>query len=67
VCDEYQAFATSGENEPSGDEKFFSLRASAVHPDRRDAEHQLAPIHAAGRVVADAAARAQNEDLPRAL
>src|SRR5206468_753012 len=25
VCDEYQAFATTGENEPSGDEKFFSL------------------------------------------
>jgi hypothetical protein len=25
VCDEYQAFATTGENEPSCDEKFFSL------------------------------------------
>ncbi len=29
VCDEYQAFATSGENEPSGDEKFFSLARQA--------------------------------------
>jgi hypothetical protein len=28
LCDEYQAFATSGENEPSGDEKFFSLARS---------------------------------------
>jgi hypothetical protein len=28
-CDEYQAFATSGENEPSGDEKFFSLARQA--------------------------------------
>jgi hypothetical protein len=25
VCDEYQSFATVGENEPTGDEKFFSL------------------------------------------
>src|SRR5258705_4105291 len=29
VCDEYQAFATAGENEPSGDEKFFSLARQA--------------------------------------
>lgn len=29
ICDEYQAFATSGENEPSGDEKFFSLARQA--------------------------------------
>jgi hypothetical protein len=25
MCDEYQHFATAGENEPTGDEKFFSL------------------------------------------
>jgi type IV secretory pathway TraG/TraD family ATPase VirD4 len=25
ICDEFQSFATTGENEPSGDEKFFSL------------------------------------------
>jgi hypothetical protein len=29
VCDEYQAFATTGENEPSGDEKFFSMARQA--------------------------------------
>ena len=29
VCDEYQAFATTGENEPSGDEKFFGLARQA--------------------------------------
>jgi type IV secretory system conjugative DNA transfer VirD4/TraG family protein len=29
VCDEYQAFATTGENEPSGDEKFFFLARQA--------------------------------------
>jgi len=29
LCDEYQAFATTGENEPSGDEKFFSLERQA--------------------------------------
>ncbi|MEO8256845.1 MAG: hypothetical protein ABI868_05805 [Acidobacteriota bacterium] len=43
VCDEYQSFATTGENEPSGDEKFpFPGPAGALHPDRRHAEHQLA-------------------------
>jgi hypothetical protein len=25
LCDEYQSFATVGENDPSGDEKFFAL------------------------------------------
>ncbi len=29
LCDEYQAFATTGEQEPSGDEKFFSLARQA--------------------------------------
>jgi hypothetical protein len=29
LCDEYQAFATTGENEPSGDDKFFSLARQA--------------------------------------
>jgi hypothetical protein len=29
LCDEYQAFATTGENEPSGDEKLFSLARQA--------------------------------------
>src|SRR3974377_2387386 len=29
LCDEYQHFATVGENEPKGDEKFFSLSRQA--------------------------------------
>ena len=29
ICDEYQHFATLGENEPTGDEKFFSLSRQA--------------------------------------
>jgi TraM recognition site of TraD and TraG len=29
ICDEYQQFATVGENEPSGDEKFFTLSRQA--------------------------------------
>ena len=29
ICYEYQAFATTGENEPSGDEEFFSLARQA--------------------------------------
>jgi TraM recognition site of TraD and TraG len=29
ICDEYQHFATAGENEPNGDEKFFALSRQA--------------------------------------
>jgi hypothetical protein len=29
VCDEYHSFATTGENDPSGDEKFFALSRQA--------------------------------------
>ena len=29
LCDEYQGFATAGENDPSGDEKFFALSRQA--------------------------------------
>jgi hypothetical protein len=29
LCDEYQSFATAGENDPSGDEKFFALSRQA--------------------------------------
>jgi hypothetical protein len=29
LCDEYQGFATVGENDPSGDEKFFSMSRQA--------------------------------------
>jgi hypothetical protein len=29
MCDEYHAFATAGENDPSGDEKFFALSRQA--------------------------------------
>jgi hypothetical protein len=29
MCDEYQGFATVGENDPSGDEKFFSMSRQA--------------------------------------
>jgi hypothetical protein len=29
LCDEYQTFATVGENDPNGDEKFFSLSRQA--------------------------------------
>src|SRR6202040_2507643 len=29
LCDEYQSFATTGENDPSGDEKFFALSRQA--------------------------------------
>ena len=29
LCDEYHSFATVGENDPSGDEKFFALSRQA--------------------------------------
>ena len=29
LCDEYQSFATAGENDPTGDEKFFALSRQA--------------------------------------
>ena len=38
LCDEYQGFATVGESDPSGDEKFFALsRQAKCISDRRDA------------------------------
>jgi hypothetical protein len=30
LCDEYHSFATAGENDPSGDEKFFALSRQAL-------------------------------------
>ena len=34
ICDEYQAFASVGEDDPTGDEKSFALNAAMpVHPD----------------------------------
>ena len=58
LCDEYQHFATVGESDPTGDEKFFSLVAPAqVHPDHRHPEHQLAQISAPRRELADASHR----------
>ena len=29
LCDEYQSFATTGEGDPTGDEKFFALSRQA--------------------------------------
>ena len=53
MCDEYQHFATVGESEPSGDEKFFSLLPpTQVHSHRRDAKHQLIEVRAARRNLA---------------
>jgi len=31
LCDEYQSFATVGESDPTGGEKFFALSTSQVH------------------------------------
>ena len=43
ICDEYQAFASVGEDDPSGDEKSFALtRAMPRHSDCRHAVYFLA-------------------------
>ncbi|MEO7272984.1 MAG: hypothetical protein ABIX28_09580 [Vicinamibacterales bacterium] len=63
VCDEYQAFATTGENEPSGDEKFFSLaRQARCNSGTRDPEHQLASFN---RSPASRGARCSRRSEPR--
>ena len=47
ICDEYQSFASVGEDDPTGDEKSFALNAAMpVHPDCCDPIHILI----AGRV-----------------
>ena len=65
---ETQAFATVGENDPTGDEKFFSIvEAGEVCADRCHAEHQLASVHAFGGKLANFAADVPDEDLPRGV
>jgi len=44
ICDEYQHFATVGENEPTGDESSSAFTSGEVHSDHRHAEHQLAEV-----------------------
>ena len=66
ICDEYQAFASVGEDDPSGDEKSFALtRQCRCHPDCRHTIYFLV----AGRVgklgsVALAVADAPHSHLP---
>ena len=45
LCDEYQSFATVGESDPTGDEKFFAL---SRHTDCRHKVHQLLALDLAG-------------------
>ena len=65
ICDEYQHSPRSGENDPGGDERFFSLSRQARlvarvgHP-----VDQLAALGAAGGVVEDAAADVSDAHLP---
>jgi hypothetical protein len=55
LCDEYQSFATVGESDPTGDEKFFGLSRQAT---------QSTLARPAGRVVAHSVADVPNKDLP---
>ena len=67
VCDEYHAFATVGETDPTGDERTFALsRQARLDSDRRHAEHQLAAVGAARRrELAHAAAVLPHQGVPR--
>ena len=66
VCDEYQAFATTGDNEASGAEKFFSLaRQARCIP--LVATQSISSLHSALTGESwrtDAVARAAHKDLP---
>ena len=45
ICDEYQSFASVGEDDPTGDEKSFALNAAMpVHPDCCDPIHILIAV-----------------------
>ena len=64
ICDEYQAFASVGEDDPSGDEKAFALtRQCRVIPIVATAIHQLASLRARQlRGMANAPANAPHPD-----
>ena len=63
--DEYQAFASVGEDDPSGDEKAFALtRQWPGDPHRRHAIHQLTSLRSRQRRgVADVASNAPHPDI----
>ena len=66
ICDEYQAFASVGEDDPSGDEKSFALtRQCRCIPDRRHTIHIIAAIRL-GELgsLAHPAANAAHPDIP---
>ena len=64
ICDEYQAFASVGEDDPSGDEKGLCPHPAVPRdPHRRHPIDQLAPVRARQlRGVADALANASHPD-----
>ena len=65
ICDEYQHFATVGENDPTGDEKFFSLsRQPKCIPIVATQSISSLRLDLARRDLAHAAADLPNEDLP---
>ena len=69
ICDEYQAFATVGQDDPSGDEKAFALtRQCRCVPIVSHAVDLLAPLRAARRRgLAHAPPDAPHPDLPVAV
>ena len=66
ICDEYQSFASVGEDDPSGDEKAFAPHPAVPrHPHRRHPVHILAPIRPGNfRGLARSLADAPHPDLP---
>ena len=68
LCDEYQAFATVGENDPSGDEKFFALSRQA-RCISIVATQSISSLRStlARRVLAHASANLSDQNLPHAI
>ena len=66
ICDEYQSFASVGEDDPSGDEKAFALtRQCRVIPIVATQSHIFAPIRLGNfRGLAGALADPAYPDLP---
>ncbi len=65
LCDEYQHFATVGESEPTGDEKFFSLsRQPKCIPIIATQSISSSEVRATRRNLANPSADLQDEDIP---
>lgn len=65
LCDGYQSFATVGQRDPTGDEKFLTpLHQAKCIPICRAAVDQFAALDVLRRILTDLAADLFHQDLP---